>query len=161
MSSRDLVTSGTLLGMGLGGFVDGILFHQILQLHNMLSAVRPKTDLVNLEINMFWDGLFHAATWLLTAGGLALLWRTVRHGGSPLSTRVFVGSLLLGWGIFNAVEGVIDHVVLGIHHVVERAGLSVWDAVFFASGIGLVVLGGRLVQAGLRDPTVSRATGSR
>jgi uncharacterized membrane protein len=151
MSDRALVTSGTVLGMGLGGFVDGIVLHQILQVHNMLSAVRPPTDLVNLEINMFWDGLFHAATWILTAVGLALLWRTVRDGGRPLSTRVFVGSLLLGWGIFNTVEGVIDHLVLGIHHVVERAGLSVWDALFLASGVALVLGGWRLVRTGLGE----------
>ena len=36
-ATRPLVTAGTVLGIGMGGFVDGILFHQILQLHNMLS----------------------------------------------------------------------------------------------------------------------------
>lgn len=29
---------GVLLGLGLGGFVDGILLHQILQRHHMLSS---------------------------------------------------------------------------------------------------------------------------
>ena len=30
---RPLIASGVLLGIGMGGFVDGILFHQILKLH--------------------------------------------------------------------------------------------------------------------------------
>jgi uncharacterized membrane protein len=29
---------GILLGIGLGGFVDGILLHQILQWHHMLTS---------------------------------------------------------------------------------------------------------------------------
>ena len=107
-------------GDRMGGFVDGILFHQILQVHNMLSAVRPPITLVNVEINMFWDGLFHAFTWVDDGRGIALLWRAVKRTDAALSTRTFVGSLLLGWGLFNLVEGVIDHHLLGIHHVVER-----------------------------------------
>jgi uncharacterized membrane protein len=73
MNPRPLVSAGTLLGIGMGGFVDGIVFHQILQTHNMLSARRPPDTVVNIEINMVWDGLFHAFTWLTTALGLLLL----------------------------------------------------------------------------------------
>src|SRR5690606_1179265 len=72
---RPLLSSGFLLGVGMGGFVDGILFHQIFQLHNMLSNRLFPDTVVNLEINMFWDGLFHAFTWIVTAVGIALLWR--------------------------------------------------------------------------------------
>jgi uncharacterized membrane protein len=42
VNPRPLVAAGALLGIGLGGFVDGILFHQILQLHNMLSNWVPR-----------------------------------------------------------------------------------------------------------------------
>src|SRR5437763_14431778 len=110
-NSRPLIAAGMLLGTGLGGFVDGIVFHQILQLHNMLSARYPKTGvdsstvLVNLEINMFWDGLFHAFTWATTVLGLAMLWRAVQRPDVPLSDRTLAGSLAMGWGVFNAVEG--------------------------------------------------------
>lgn len=37
-----LALAGTVLGIGLGGFVDGIAFHQIFQFHSMLSAELPK-----------------------------------------------------------------------------------------------------------------------
>src|SRR5687767_5072398 len=104
---RPLISAGTLLGIGMGGFVDGILFHQLLQVHNMLTAkypktgVDPQTAVVNIEINMFWDGLFHTFTWIMTALGLALLWRAVKRADVPLSNRTLLGSLAFGWGLFN------------------------------------------------------------
>jgi uncharacterized membrane protein len=138
---RPLVSAGTLLGIGLGGFVDGIVFHQVLQLHSMLTGRLPKTTIANVEINMFWDGIFHAVTWLMTALGVWLLFRAAQRRTVTWSSRTFVGSLALGWGLFNAVEGTIDHQILGLHHVVESLGLSVFDWAFLASGGGLAVAG--------------------
>lgn len=151
-----LLASGTLLGIGLGGFVDGILFHQILQLHNMLSAIRPKTTLVNVEINMFWDGLFHAFTWIMTAVGLGMLWGAVRRDDVPLSTRAFVGSMVLGWGLFNLVEGIIDHHLLNLHHVVERVGVSIYDWAFLGSAVLFMLLGCGLIRAGIGETESER-----
>ena len=59
-TKQPLLAGSLLLGIGLGGFFDGILFHQILQAHNMLSNIFFPDTLQNVEINMFWDGLFHA-----------------------------------------------------------------------------------------------------
>ena len=112
-----IISSGILLGAGLGGFVDGILLHQILQWHNMLSSLRPPVDLVSMKYHMLWDGVFHAFTWLTTVAGLARLWLSGKRRDVPWSTSTFVGSLILGWGLFNFVEGLIDHQLLGIHHV--------------------------------------------
>ncbi len=148
--TRPLVSAGTVLGIGLGGFVDGILFHQVLQLHGMLSARLPKTTLANVEINMFWDGLFHAATWVVTAIGVALLFSAAEHRAAPWSRRILLGAMLMGWGLFNLVEGVIDHLVLQVHHVVESSGLSMWDYAFLASGVLLIAIGWSLVRAETR-----------
>ena len=63
---RQLTATGILMGIGLGGFLDGILFHQIFQMHNMLSAKTPVDTVVNLKTNMVWDGLFHLLTWTAT-----------------------------------------------------------------------------------------------
>src|SRR5688572_3912999 len=109
MHHGPIVSSGILLGAGLGGFFDGILLHQILQWHSMLSSVRPPDDLVTMKYNMLWDGLFHAATWVLTVAGLVRLWRAGQRSDVAWSTRTLVGGLLLGWGLFNSVEGLIDH----------------------------------------------------
>ena len=135
------VAPGIVLGMGLGGFVDGIVLHQIAQWHNMLSSTTrwPATTLAGLERNMLADGLFHAAVWLLVVLGLWLLWRAPRVGGRP-SGWTLVGWMLVGWGVFNVVEGAVDHLVLGIHHV-RHESLG-WDLGFLAFGV-LLMLGGR------------------
>lgn len=148
-----LLAAGTMLGVGMGGFVDGIVLHQILQIHNMVSGkyltfgVDPQTALVNTEINMFWDGLFHAFTWTSTAVGLALLWRAIKRPDVPLSTRSLIGAMILGWGLFNLVEGLIDHHVLHVHHVVERLGVSVWDYAFLGSGVLMLMLGWGIISS--------------
>ena len=149
---RQAVVAGVLLGVGMGGFVDGILFHQILQLHNMLSARVLRDSLIHEQINMFWDGLFHAFTWTMVALGLFLQWHASARGRAVLSGTAMWGALLLGWGLFNVVEGIIDHEVLGVHHVVENGNHPLWDAVFLAAGVVLIGLGWRMVQAGLRLP---------
>lgn len=146
-----ILAAGTLLGTGMGGFFDGILLHQILQWHNMLSSRLPPTDLVSMKVNMVWDGLFHAFTWLATAVGLGLLWRAGGRPEVPWSTRTFVGSLSLGWGLFNVVEGVIDHQLLGIHHVHPGANQLAWDMGFLLFGALLIVVGLTLVRAGRED----------
>src|SRR5690606_18775693 len=106
-ATRDgpLVAAGVLLGVGLGGFVDGIALHQILQWHNMLSAIIPPDDLVAMKVNMVWDGLFHALTWTMTAVGLGLLFHAGGREEVPWDGRIFGGALVLGWGLFNFVEG--------------------------------------------------------
>jgi len=149
-----LISAGTILGVGLGGFVDGIALHQILQAHNMLSGKYPPTTLVNLEINMFWDGIFHAFCWVTAALGLALLWRAGRRSDVPWSTRTFLGSLILGFGLLNLVEGVLDHHLLKIHNVVQRLGESMWDYGFLAvGGVGMILLGWWLIHSGRHDAT--------
>jgi uncharacterized membrane protein len=141
LNSKPLVIAGTFLGIGLGGFFDGILFHQLLGIHNMLTAKFPKMSIANIEINMFWDGLFHSFTYMMTVTGLALLWRAGARRDVPWSGKTFAGALFLGWGLFNLVEGVIDHHILNIHHVIERYGQSAYDYAFLASGI-ILILGG-------------------
>lgn len=133
-----LVTAGAVLGVGMGGFVDGILFHQILQLHNMLSNRVLRDSLVNEQINMFWDGMFHAFTWLAVAIGIVLLWRAVTRGGVLLSGRALGGAMLLGWGLFNLIEGTVDHEILQLHHVYQNGNHMLWDTAFLLSGIALI-----------------------
>jgi len=156
---RPLIAAGTVLGIGMGGFVDGIVLHQILQVHNMLSAKFPPNTLVNAEINMVWDGLFHAFTWVTTAIGISMLWKAGQRREVPWSTRTLVGSLIQGWGIFNLVEGIIDHHLLNVHHVIERLGVSIADWLFLGVGGVLFILVGRaLIKTGSRDDVGSHSS---
>jgi uncharacterized membrane protein len=156
---RRLTTAGLLLGVGLGGFADGIVLHQILQWHHMLTGTGddrlglpayPATSVAGLETNTLWDGLFHATTWVFVVAGLWLLHRAWRAGQVPRARRVLLGLLLAGWGLFNLVEGTVDHHLLGIHHVREGPGRLWWDLAFLASGALLLLGGWALYRSGLR-----------
>ncbi|WP_298966529.1 DUF2243 domain-containing protein [uncultured Methylobacterium sp.] len=136
--------AGILLGLGLGGFFDGIVLHQVLQWHHMLSTWYPITSVENLERNTLWDGIFHSATYVFVVLGLFVLWRRSRVRPLRWSGRGLAGSLLVGWGLFNLVEGVIDHAVLGVHHVNElrpQAEWWLWDLGFLAWGAAMLALG--------------------
>jgi len=58
-------SAGILFGLGLGGFFDGIVLHQVLQWHHVLSSWYPVNTIENLELNTRWDGVFHSATYCL------------------------------------------------------------------------------------------------
>jgi len=141
-----LVAAGVFLGLGLGGFFDGILLHQILQWHHMLSSVRPATTVPELELNMVGDGLFEAGTWVMTTVGVVLLWRAGKREDVPWSSRTFFGSILVGAGLFNLIEGLIDHQILGIHHVKPGVNELLWDIGFLVVGATLAIVGGLLIR---------------
>lgn len=149
----DLMRAGMLLGVGLGGFVDGILLHQILQWHNMLSARLPPVDLVTAKVNMLWDGLFHAAVWIVTLCGIFLLWRTASRADVRGMGRMLSGAMLLGWALFNGVEGLIDHHWLGLHHVRDFVlDKSRWDWGFLALSAVIGLIGWRLSRTSPEPP---------
>lgn len=140
---RYFMVAGTLLGIGLGGFVDGIVLHQLLQWHHMLTDTghHPADTVSGLRDNTLWDGIFHSATWVATALGLYTLWDS-----APIHRRgwgwALVGLMAIGWGSFHLVEGVIDHHILAIHHVRDDVGNKLpWDLGFLALGAVLVVAG--------------------
>ena len=135
--------AGAMLGVGMGGFLDGITLHQIARWHNMGSAILPPTTMEAMERNMIWDGFFHAVTWLFTLGGIFLLAAHAR-GGTPMpSARALTGQLVFGWGLFNLVEGVVDHHLLGLHHVRDLpVHVPAYDWIFLlVAGIGFIALG--------------------
>jgi uncharacterized membrane protein len=133
-----------LLGLGLGGFIDGIVMHQVLQWHHLLTDTGdyPATTVAGLEANTLADGLFHVATWLLVAAGAATALTAWQRGRIAPAWGFQVGMLLVGWGVFNLVEGLVDHQLLGIHHVRDDLGGPLgWDLGFLACGALLVGVG--------------------
>ncbi|HEX8372749.1 MAG TPA: DUF2243 domain-containing protein [Chthoniobacterales bacterium] len=156
IKTRPLTRAGIFLGIGLGGFFDGILFHQILQMHAMLSARIPKDSVPNISINMFWDGIFHAFTWVMTVIGVMLLFKAQSARHIVWSKRVFVGAMFLGWGMFNLVEGLVNHHFLHLHHVVESMGTSRYDIAFLASGV-IFIIAGWLAIRSARESALRRS----
>ncbi|MYS86260.1 DUF2243 domain-containing protein [Embleya scabrispora] len=167
-ASNSLQLPGIVLGVGLGGFVDGIALHQLLQWHHMLTSTdhdrigvkyyNPRT-VSGLEMNTVWDGIFHTVCWIAVLLGLAILYSRVTHNRRAVwASRVLWGWIIVGWGLFNLVEGILDHQILGIHHVHGGPHQAWWDAGFLALG-GLMVIGGHLLRRSGRpfDPEASRS----
>ena len=135
------------IGIGLGGFIDGIVLHQILGWHHMLSA---RTGF-GMRANELADGLFHAAMWLVVLAGVLWLYARLRLppvpaawprlARGPRPWQALVGAMLTGWGLFNVIEGLVDHQVLDLHHVRPGAHQLAWDLGFLALGVVLAVVG--------------------
>jgi uncharacterized membrane protein len=162
---KPITLPGILLGVGLGGFVDGILLHQVLQWHHMLSSSdtanidigsHPVTTIQGLQMNTLWDGLFHTVTWLAVVVGLGILYsRITVSRGRIWTSRVLWGWILLGWGVFNVAEGLMNHHLLGIHHVISGDFQTLADILFLVFGV-LLIAGGWLLQRSGRPVDVAR-----
>lgn len=146
-SSNALIGAGIVLGLGQGGFFDGIVFHQLLQWHHMFSSIETDMTVAGLELNTLGDGLFHLLDWLLTLTGIFLLWRAGVRSEQSWSGRVLFGSILMGAGLFNLIEGIIDHHWLGIHHLRSGEAQLLWDLGFLGSGLLLVLIGYFLIRS--------------
>jgi uncharacterized membrane protein len=142
------------MGIGLGGFVDGIVLHQILQWHHMLTGEhggRSMHTVAGLEANTLVDGFFHLTTWLFVVAASVLTLRAWQRDELAPPWRVHVGLVLAGWGTFNVVEGLIDHQILGLHHVRDDLGGPLgWDLAFLALGVALIAVGSALTRVGVR-----------
>ena len=108
---RSAIFTGTLVGIGIIGFLDEALLHQILQWHNFYWA----SDQAGRVLS---DGLFHAVSTLLLLWGTYRLWR-YEHA-APGRARALVAGIFLGGGRFNLYDGVVQHAVLHLHLVNER-----------------------------------------
>jgi len=152
--SRHPIVACVLLGVGLGGFVDGIVLHQVLQWHHMLTATgdHPADTVAGLEANTLADGLFHAATWVFVVAGIVVMRRAWAAGGPAPTMGAQVGGMLAGWGAFNLVEGLVDHHLLRVHDVREDVADPLWwNLGFLAFGAALAVTGILLVRRGRRS----------
>lgn len=89
--------AGLLYGLG---FVDGIVLHQILQWHHMVSHVDgyPTDTVAGLEANTLADGLFHVATWIFLLAASIIALRAWRAGRLAPSWSFHFGLVLAGWG---------------------------------------------------------------
>ena len=139
-----------LLGLGLGAFLDGIVFHQVLQWHHLVVEYRPASDLEGLQYNTLWDGLFHLAAWAVVL--VALLWLVAgRVNLAEVGARGVAGGLLLGWGTFNIADQILFHMVLGAHHIRMVDNYLFYDAAYTLVDALLVVGGWKLARGAGRS----------
>lgn len=135
---------GAVLGFALGGFFDGILLHQILQWHHLLSLV-PGVD--TLRAQVLWDGYFHALMYLVAIAGLWGLWRNRSHGEEHKRSDL-LGAVLVGFGLWHIVDAVLSHWLLGIHRIkLDSPNPLAWDLIWLAAfGVLPLVVGWGLLR---------------
>jgi uncharacterized membrane protein len=157
MRVSSLTLGGIILGMGLGGFFDGIVFHQVLQWHHLVCVTehcQPRS-IEHLQQQNRQDGYFHVATLALTTLGSYRVFWAARLAGPGASAAAFAGPVLAGWGLFNFVEGLVNHQLLAIHHVAPGSRYEfAADLLFLASGLLLMLVGRRLTLTAMA-PAIS------
>ena len=153
-----LTAAATIIGIGMGGFVDGIVLHQILQWHEMLSNKIPPTTLQAKTVNMFWDGIFHLFTFLVTLTGIIMLWQLLFKKSINPNGRLLWGGMLLGWALFNILEGLANHHILKLHNVREvSANVQGWNFGFLIFSILLAGVGLVLIRRGRQMVPIQKA----
>lgn len=131
-SSRKIMSSGILIGIGAMALIDEIIFHQLLQWHHFF-------DFDTTQFGIFSDGLLNAfALFAIVAGFFLFAHVTKQHSYSPLR---FVSGLFLGLGAFQLFDGVVSHKVLRIHQIRYNVDLLPYDIAWISSAIILIIIG--------------------
>jgi uncharacterized membrane protein len=130
-----------LLGIGVGGFVDETVFHQLLHWHHFWDGGGQAAALVS-------DGVFHAASWVCTVGGL--FWFADLRRRRTWWARGWLGGILLGAGGFQLFDGLVQHKLLGLHQVRYVPELWPYDLGWDLAGALALLLGAVVVRRGRR-----------
>ena len=136
VNPRRSLVSGVLCGVGVAGFVDETVFHQLLHWHHFYDKSTPSWGLIA-------DGIFHAATWLCIVGGL-FLYADLRRRGSFIGSWLWSG-FFIGLGGFQLYDGTLQHKVFRFHQIRYHVNILphdlVWNvlaAVALLIGLGLL-----------------------
>ena len=145
------VAPAVLIGIGLAGTFDEVVFHQLLHWHHF-------DDRSGLDRGLVSDGWFHiASTAVLVAGVAWAVWaaanaafavREGREGPVRGRGRLLTGGILVGAGGFNLYDGTIQHKVLRLHEI--RPGVAdhlPYDLVFNAVAATIVLVGFALLRS--------------
>lgn len=110
--ARSVLFTGVLIGIGIAGFLDETIFHQLLQWHAFYWATDERGRILS-------DGLFHLFSTLLLLLGLFYVWRG-RARWIATSGSIMIAGILMGAGGFNFYDGIIQHAILHLHLVNEH-----------------------------------------
>jgi uncharacterized membrane protein len=113
-----------LLGIALGGLFDGILLHQVLQWHHLLSLVGNES-LQDIRVQILADGLFHILMYTVACVGLWLLWSARRSEAAPTPSSL-LGTVLLGFGLWQVIDVVLFHWIVRIHRIRVDVTYPIW-----------------------------------
>jgi uncharacterized membrane protein len=133
--------SGALVGLGIAGFVDETVFHQLLHWHHFWDGGSPGAGLVS-------DGLFHAGSWIALVGGL-FLYADLRRRAQD-ATTTWVAGMLLGAGAFQLYDGLIQHKIFHLHQIRYHVPIWPYDLTWNVLAALMVVVGLLLLRRARR-----------
>ncbi len=141
--------SGILFGIGLIAFVDETVFHQLLRWHHFY-------DKSTTDIGLISDGIFHAFSWFATIAGLFLFADLRRRNG--LIFQRWLGGVLLGIGVFQLYDGIIQHKWMRIHQIRYVDNVIVYDIVWNVSALIILLIGLYLLFRSSKNSTLKVKT---
>ncbi|GAA4605603.1 putative membrane protein [Actinoplanes octamycinicus] len=130
------VVSGVLLGVGVAGFVDETVFHQLLHWHHFYDKSTPAAGLVS-------DGVFHAVSWFATVAALFLLADLRRR--AAFRATPWWGGLLVGAGGFQLYDGTLQHKVMRLHQIRYDVDVTPYDWTWNILAAVMIVAGAVLL----------------
>jgi len=132
---RSVLWASIPLGIGLIGAIDEIVFHQLLQWHNLYVDASERW-------RIFSDGLLHTFTLAMLFFGAYRLWQERQSFSAIVSSKPLWAGVLLGGGFFQLWDGIVDHKLLRLHPVREDAGdMLVYDIAWIASALVMLAIG--------------------
>lgn len=152
---RRSLIAGILMGIGVAGFIDETVFHQLLHWHHFYNPSTPSWGLIS-------DGLFHAFSWFCIIGGFFIFadlrrrtaWRATWH----------LSGFLFGLGGFQLWDGTIQHKWWHLHEIRYHVNIVpyglVWNAIAVIVLIAAVTFLMRARRESTSTPTAA-STGPR
>lgn len=145
-----LIWPGILVGMGLAGLMDSIVFHQILQWHHTWTPGTTGTTSGLDDVRI--DGWLALGSAVAVALGILLLWMAASrhpHRLWRLSGLSLIGWIAVGWASYNLTFISLAQWIFDRHHLyVEASAPAAWDWIFLALSAALGVLGLGLAAGG-------------
>lgn len=148
VTSRALLAA-SITGFGFSGLIDVLLLHLVFQWHHLLSGIYPMNTLNGLRTNILADGLFSIAMVIIMGIGAGLLWQSERRTDVPLAVRPIAGAAVIGLGLFDLYDAIVDHALLGLHQPLSQGGQ--YNPHWAAVSILIIVAGIYLYRTATQD----------
>ncbi len=146
--TASVIDIGGLIGIGVAGFVDETVFHQLLHWHHFYNLSTPAVGLVS-------DGIFHAVSWFCVVGGL-FMFADLRRRAAWRSTWQFTG-LCFGLGGFQLWDGIIQHKWWHLHEIRYHVKILPYDLVWNVIAVIVLVVGFVLLRRARQEPAALAA----
>ena len=129
--------AGIFFGLGAIAFIDETVFHQLLHWHHFY-------DKSTLAVGLISDGLFHAFSWFATVASLFMVahLRKLR----VWDKRSWLGAAILGAGVFQLYDGIIQHKVFRLHQIRYDVDIFYYDLVWNVLAIFMILIGWGLMK---------------